>query len=160
MRGVRVGQFGPPQVLVPAEFPEPVPQPGQAPIQVEFASISFVDTQIRAGAPPNPAMVPKLPVVPGNGVGGRMIGLGPGLAGAVPGGVGVDGALLGGPGLAQAPLDVAGGLLGVAGVAGGRGRQGPLGATGVTGVCLVRAWWPARVARAATPNASRWPRTH
>jgi NADPH:quinone reductase len=122
MRGVLVSQFGPPQVLVPAELPEPLPQAGQVLIQVEFANITFVDTQIRAGTPPNPAMLPHLPVVPGNGVGGRVIGLGPGVPGALLSGASLAGALLGGPSVAGAQVggrSVAGGQVGGPGVTGG-----------------------------------------
>ena len=69
MRAVLVSEFGPPEVLVPAELPDPVPGPGQALIAVEIANITFVETQLRAGKAP-PAMEPELPVVLGNGVGG------------------------------------------------------------------------------------------
>jgi NADPH:quinone reductase len=69
VRAVLVSEFGPPEVLVPAELPDPVPGPGQALIAVEIANITFVETQLRAGKAP-PAMEPELPVVLGNGVGG------------------------------------------------------------------------------------------
>ena len=50
-----------------------------------MASITFVETQTRAGRPPNPAMTPALPVVLGNGVGGVIASVGaevdPGLIG-------------------------------------------------------------------------------
>jgi hypothetical protein len=61
MRAVLLHAFGPTDVLMPAEVPAPRPGPGQVAIDVEFASVTFVDTQIRAGAPPNPAMAPALP---------------------------------------------------------------------------------------------------
>jgi NADPH2:quinone reductase len=77
VRGILVTQFGPPDVLVPADLPEPDLGPGQALIDVEFVSITFVETQVRAGNPPNPAMAPRLPYVPGNGVGGRVSAVGP-----------------------------------------------------------------------------------
>lgn len=73
MRAVVLSAFGPPSQLVATEVPEPTPGPGQALIDVEFANITFVDTQIRAGRPPNPAMLPSLPVIPGNGVGGVVV---------------------------------------------------------------------------------------
>jgi Zinc-binding dehydrogenase len=42
-------------------------------VDVDLASITFVETQVRAGRPPNPAMLPKLPAILGNGVGDRGI---------------------------------------------------------------------------------------
>ena len=76
MRAVLLHAFGPTDVLMPAEVPAPRPGPGQVAINVEFASVTFVDTQIRAGAPPNPAMAPALPAIPGNGVGGIVAAVG------------------------------------------------------------------------------------
>jgi NADPH2:quinone reductase len=77
MRAIQVTRFGTPEVLVSTTLPEPVAGPGQVLINVEFANITFVDTQIRAGKPPNPAMLPPLPLVPGNGVGGLVASVGP-----------------------------------------------------------------------------------
>ncbi|MGI8686969.1 MAG: zinc-binding dehydrogenase [Thermomicrobiales bacterium] len=86
MRAVQISEFGPPQVLVPVEMRDPVAGTGQVIVAVAFASITFVETQMRAGNPPNPAMMPVLPVVPGNGVGGVVIsvseGVSPALLGA------------------------------------------------------------------------------
>jgi len=76
LRAVVLRAFGPPSALVAAEVAEPVPGPSQVLIEVEFASITFIETQIRAGNAPNPAMLPRLPVVPGNGVGGRISAIG------------------------------------------------------------------------------------
>ena len=85
MEAVVMREFGPPGVLRPEAVPEPSAGPGQVVIGVEFASITFVETQIRAGRPPNPAMLPDLPVILGNGVGGTVIEVGadadPGLLG-------------------------------------------------------------------------------
>jgi NADPH2:quinone reductase len=41
-------------------------------IDVEFASVTFVETQVRAGRPPHPSMLPALPAILGNGVGGTV----------------------------------------------------------------------------------------
>src|SRR5215831_20900845 len=71
-----MSRFGPPDVLVPAEVPDPVAELGQALVEVEIANITFVETQVRAGKPPSPAMAPRLPVIPGNGVGGVVISVG------------------------------------------------------------------------------------
>lgn len=51
MRAIQLTRFGDPSVLVPVELPTPVPAPDQALIDVEVVSISFVETQIRAGRP-------------------------------------------------------------------------------------------------------------
>jgi NADPH2:quinone reductase len=68
-----VSEFGPPEMLVATEMPDPVPGPDEALIDVEIANITFVETQLRAGNAP-PAMAPQLPVILGNGVGGMVAG--------------------------------------------------------------------------------------
>ena len=78
MRAVVLREFGPPAGLVVDQLPDPQPGPGQALVAVQLASVTFVETQIRAGRPPHPAMAPALPVVPGNGVGGRVAAVGAG----------------------------------------------------------------------------------
>lgn len=70
MRAVVLSEFGPPGNLVPSDVAGPVPGPDQALIDVQVANITFVETQIRAGRAPNPAMLPQLPAILGNGVGG------------------------------------------------------------------------------------------
>ena len=80
MRAVVLTEFGPPGQLVLAEVPDPVARQGGVIVAVDFAGITFVETQIRAGHPPHPAMAPVLPVVPGNGVGGTVAIVGPGAA--------------------------------------------------------------------------------
>ena len=67
MRAVWLREFGPPPALVIGEAPEP---DGPV-IEVEFANITFVETQVRAGRAPFPV---SLPMIPGNGVGGRLHG--------------------------------------------------------------------------------------
>jgi NADPH:quinone reductase len=85
VEAVVLREFGPPDVLRPEDVPAPSAGPGEVAIGVEFASITFVETQIRAGRPPNPAMLPALPAILGNGVGGTVIEVGadadPGLLG-------------------------------------------------------------------------------
>jgi NADPH2:quinone reductase len=71
VRAIVLREFGPPEALRAEEVPDPE---GEAVIDVEVASVTFVETQIRAGRPPNPAMAPQLPVIPGNGVGGLLDG--------------------------------------------------------------------------------------
>jgi NADPH2:quinone reductase len=79
MRAVVLHAFGPPENLAIEEMPDPVAGPGQALVAVEFAGITFVETQVRAGTPPNPAMLPSLPAVLGNGVGGTVAAVGEGV---------------------------------------------------------------------------------
>jgi NADPH2:quinone reductase len=96
MEAVVLRRFGPPEELVLEELADPAGPgdradpadragpagpgvtPGTVVISVEFASITFVETQIRAGHPPHPSMAPALPVVLGNGVGGTVAAVGPG----------------------------------------------------------------------------------
>ncbi len=79
MRAIVMREFGPPEVLAPEDVPAPEPGPGQALIAVDLANVTFVETQVRAGRAPNPAMAPALPAIPGNGVGGRVEAVGPGV---------------------------------------------------------------------------------
>jgi NADPH:quinone reductase len=79
VRVVLLTAFGPPDVLVPVDVPEPQAGAGTVVIEVELANITFVETQIRAGRPPRPAMTPALPVVPGHGVGGVVTSVGTGV---------------------------------------------------------------------------------
>ncbi|GII00182.1 zinc-binding dehydrogenase [Planobispora takensis] len=83
MRAVWLKEFGGPEVLVVAETPDPVAGPGQALVEVAFANITFVETQLRAGgAGP---FRPELPMIPGNGVGGVVTSVGAGVDGALVG---------------------------------------------------------------------------
>jgi NADPH2:quinone reductase len=74
VHAVVIREFGPPEVLEPAEVPEPAPGPGEVVVDVELAGVTFVETQVRAGRPPHPAMLPALPAILGNGVGGTAAG--------------------------------------------------------------------------------------
>ncbi|MFG1832428.1 zinc-binding dehydrogenase [Micromonospora chersina] len=77
MRAVWLREFGGPEVLVPGPAPDPAPGPGQVLIKVAHANITFVETMFRAtGFGPFAA---TLPVIPGNGVGGTITGVGPGV---------------------------------------------------------------------------------
>lgn len=73
-----IRSFGGPEVLTVESVPDPPVGPGEVVIEAEYAGITFVETQVRAGRPPNPAIAPKLPVVLGNGVGGRVAAIGDG----------------------------------------------------------------------------------
>jgi NADPH2:quinone reductase len=78
MHAVVIRKFGPPNVLESDEVPDLSAGPGEVIIDVSIANVTFVETQIRAGKPPNPAMLPKLPAILGNGVGGTVAEVGPG----------------------------------------------------------------------------------
>ena len=72
MRAVVIREFGPPEVLEPAEVADVRAEQDEVVIDVEFANVTFVETQVRAGRPPHPSMLPALPAVLGNGVGGTV----------------------------------------------------------------------------------------
>ena len=76
-------EFGGPGALVEGEAPDPVVGPGEALIEVAFSSITFVETQFRAGRF-NPFST-ELPVIPGNGVGGVVASVGAGADGRLVG---------------------------------------------------------------------------
>ncbi|WP_067455600.1 zinc-binding dehydrogenase [Actinomadura macra] len=76
MRAVWLKEFGGPKALVPGDAPDPVVGDGQALVDVEFANITFVETQVRAGGPA--PFRPQLPVILGNGVGGVVTEVGAG----------------------------------------------------------------------------------
>jgi NADPH2:quinone reductase len=79
IRAVVLRAFGPPVGLIVEDVPDPVAGPGQALIRVEIANITFVETQVRAGQAPHPSMLPPLPAVLGNGVGGTVAAVGGGV---------------------------------------------------------------------------------
>jgi len=79
MRAIVAARVGPPEVLVPTELPDPEPGPDQVVVAVEYAAISFIDTQMRAGTSPRPIPEDQFPVVLGNGVGGSVVALGEGV---------------------------------------------------------------------------------
>jgi NADPH:quinone reductase len=115
MRAVVIREFGPPRVLKLAETDEVRPGPGEVVVDVELASVTFVETQLRAGTPPNPAMLPALPAILGNGVGGSVAEAG---AGVDPGLIGrrVVTGLSGTGGYAERAVASAGALVEVSGV--------------------------------------------
>ncbi|KUL21834.1 quinone oxidoreductase family protein [Actinoplanes awajinensis] len=68
MRGILVERFGGPEVLVPADLPEPVPGPGQLLVEVSAAGVNYADTHRTDGSYRD---APRLPFVPGTEVVGR-----------------------------------------------------------------------------------------
>ncbi len=79
MKAVWLTEFGGPEVLVERDTADPVPGPDQVLIQVAAVSITFIETLVRAGRSPRPAGGPVPPYIPGNGVGGVVIEVGPGV---------------------------------------------------------------------------------
>jgi NADPH2:quinone reductase len=72
-----MSEFGPPEVLVERTVEDPTPGAGEVLIAVELVNLTFVETQIRAGRAPRSSMLPQLPAIPGNGVGGVVAAVGP-----------------------------------------------------------------------------------
>ena len=79
MRAMMITEFGPPEVLTSTDVPVPAAADGQARIAVSLANVTFVETQIRAGRAPHPSMLPALPTILGNGVGGTVVAVAPGV---------------------------------------------------------------------------------
>ena len=78
VRAIEVREFGPPEVLVPAEVAEPVAGPDQAVIGTAAADVLHIDTLIRSGRATQ--WFPIRPrYVPGNGVAGTVTSVGPGV---------------------------------------------------------------------------------
>jgi NADPH2:quinone reductase len=72
-------RLGSPEALRVVDVPDPAAAPGHAVIDVAWASVTFVETQVRAGRPPHPGMIPDLPAVLGNGVAGTVAEVGEGV---------------------------------------------------------------------------------
>jgi NADPH2:quinone reductase len=70
MRAVWLTEFGPPEVLVAGEAPDPRPGAAQALVQVAVSGITFTETRMRAGRWPGAGDPPRPPLILGNGVGG------------------------------------------------------------------------------------------
>lgn len=68
MKAIWLRAFGPPSALSLGEAPAPT---GSAVIDVAYANLTFVETQVRAGRGPFGV---ELPMIPGNGVGGWLDG--------------------------------------------------------------------------------------
>ncbi|NTX15018.1 zinc-binding dehydrogenase [Myxococcus sp. CA056] len=78
MRAIQVSRFGGPEVLEPREVPEPRPGAGEVLVEVSFADIIFVETQIRTGWGREFFKIDP-PYVPGFGVGGTVSAVGEGV---------------------------------------------------------------------------------
>jgi len=76
MRQIWISKAGPPEVLQVKEAPDPEPGPGQARIRVEASGVNFADIMGRLGLYPD---LPRIPVVPGYEVAGRVDAVGAGV---------------------------------------------------------------------------------
>jgi NADPH:quinone reductase-like Zn-dependent oxidoreductase len=76
MRQIWISKAGPPETLVVKEAPDPNPRAGEARIRVEASGINFADVMGRMGLYPD---LPKIPVVPGYEVAGRVDAVGEGV---------------------------------------------------------------------------------
>ncbi len=77
MQAIVMEEFGPPEVLALRDVADPACDPGEVLIDVSFSSVTFVETQVRWGRAPNVSMLPRLPTIPGNGVAGIVVAVGP-----------------------------------------------------------------------------------
>ncbi|MGH9315437.1 MAG: zinc-binding dehydrogenase [Vicinamibacterales bacterium] len=82
MRQVPITRYGPPEVLVPEEAPDPIPRAGEARIRVRAAGVNFADVLARLGLYPDG---PKPPAVVGYEVAGTVDAIGEGVTGLAPG---------------------------------------------------------------------------
>ncbi len=80
MKAMQFDQYGPPEVLRPAEVPDVHPGPGQVRVRVRAAGINPVDWKIRSGVSRR-AIPVALPHVPGMEAAGVVDELGPGATG-------------------------------------------------------------------------------
>jgi NADPH2:quinone reductase len=74
MRAVRVEAHGGPEVLVPADVPDPSPGEGEVLVDVGAAGVNYIDTYVRSGLYPA-----TLPTVPGLEGAGTVLGVGSGV---------------------------------------------------------------------------------
>ncbi|MEP2262556.1 MAG: zinc-binding dehydrogenase, partial [Paracoccaceae bacterium] len=75
MKVVWTTEFGPPEVLVAGELPDPVARRGHVVVDVHAAALTFVDTQIRAGTDKWHS-APAVPHIPGGVISGHVSSLG------------------------------------------------------------------------------------
>ena len=76
MRQIWIPKAGPPEVLEVREAPDPQPKSGEARVRVEASGVNFADIMGRLGLYPD---LPKMPVVVGYEVGGRVDAVGAGV---------------------------------------------------------------------------------
>jgi NADPH:quinone reductase-like Zn-dependent oxidoreductase len=76
MRQIWISKSGPPEVLVVKEAPDPQPAASEMRIRVEASGVNFADVMGRLGLYPD---LPRIPVVPGYEVAGRVDAVGGGV---------------------------------------------------------------------------------
>lgn len=74
MRAIQAGRAGGPDVLEPADLPEPTPGPGEVLVRTAAAGVNFIDTYRRSGVYPMP-----FPHIPGSEGAGTVTALGDGV---------------------------------------------------------------------------------
>lgn len=79
MDAIRHHTFGPPEVLVLEQVPDPVPGPGQVLVDAVAHGVHLLDTALRRGDTDAPLPLPSLPAVPGREVAGTVSDVGPGV---------------------------------------------------------------------------------
>jgi NADPH2:quinone reductase len=79
MDAIRHHAFGPPEVLMLEQIPDPVPGPGEVLVDAVAHGVHLVDTSIRRGEEGPPLPLPSLPTVPGREIAGTVSGVGPGV---------------------------------------------------------------------------------
>jgi NADPH2:quinone reductase len=82
MRGIRMTEFGGPEVLVMREFEKPQPKAGEVLVKLAFAGVSFADVYMRRGyyKPPH-TYATQLPYTPGVDGVGIIAAVGAGVSG-------------------------------------------------------------------------------
>src|ERR1700757_2766445 len=76
MRQIWISKAGPPEMLVGKEAADPRPQEDEMRIRVEASGVNFADVMGRLGLYPD---LPRIPVVPGYEVAGRVDAAGAGV---------------------------------------------------------------------------------
>ena len=74
MQAIVVSEQGGPDALVATEVPDPVPEPGEVVVRVDYAGVNFVDTYKRRGLYPM-----ELPFIPGEEGSGEVAAVGEGV---------------------------------------------------------------------------------
>lgn len=78
MRAIQVSQYGGPEVLVPADLPDPQAGEGEVIVRAEAIDTIYLETQIRSGW--GAMFGVTLPYVPGGAAAGTVVSTGPGVS--------------------------------------------------------------------------------
>lgn len=79
MDAIRHHSFGPPEVLVLEQVPDPVPGPGEVLVDAVAHGVHLLDTSLRRGEAGPPLPLPTLPAIPGREIAGTVSAVGPGV---------------------------------------------------------------------------------